>query len=242
MGGAARNGQSGGGVQIQGGAEVSWSGGGASDHYVEAVEFLGAAVRVTDSALTGTGLSWVLSECRVDQAAVGGALAAFNSTVELRKVVATLNVSDGPMAGGTLFTDAGERVLENAYVGHNYTSGQDVLGTGVAVLSGTATVRNTDFIGNQADGSLACAFDVCALSGSLTVTHSNAWKNLSNGVEQPRGADGMLQVDPGYLDLQTLDLTLTEASELIDAGDPDLKDVDGSVSDIGAYGGPNSPW
>ena len=38
------------------------------------------------------------------------------------------------------------------------------------------------------------------------------------------------------------DLHLDTASPLIDAGDPGIKDADGSRSDIGAYGGPGSDW
>ncbi|MCP4804015.1 MAG: hypothetical protein GY913_19350 [Proteobacteria bacterium] len=36
------------------------------------------------------------------------------------------------------------------------------------------------------------------------------------------------------------DLTLGAGSPLVDAGSPDILDADGSASDIGAYGGPNS--
>ena len=47
----------------------------------------------------------------------------------------------------------------------------------------------------------------------------------------------MQAVDPMYTDA-TSDWTLQASSTVIDAGDPNVVDADGSVSDIGAYGGP----
>ena len=60
------------------------------------------------------------------------------------------------------------------------------------------------------------------------------------------GSNGVFSEDPRYVDTTdndpTLwDLTLAAGSPLIDAGDPSVLDPDGSISDIGAYGGP-SAW
>ena len=74
----------------------------------------------------------------------------------------------------------------------------------------------------------------------------NAWSDNLEGdaggyfwVEE--GQDGNVLVkDAGFVDLALTgscddDLHLLLGSPLIDAGDPDLEDPDGSVSDIGAY-------
>jgi len=61
----------------------------------------------------------------------------------------------------------------------------------------------------------------------------------------PVGVDGNIAVEPGFLTFDPdlppayLDLHLRADSPLRDAGDPALLDVDGTVADIGAYGGPD---
>ncbi len=54
------------------------------------------------------------------------------------------------------------------------------------------------------------------------------------------GIDGNVSVDPGYVDEDVFALSSTSA--VIDAGDPDILDLDGSRSDMGAYGGPDGAW
>jgi len=54
------------------------------------------------------------------------------------------------------------------------------------------------------------------------------------------GIDGNVSVDPQFVDLD--DYTLSSTSPVMDAGDPDLLDADGSRSSIGAYGGPGGEW
>ncbi|MCO4771286.1 MAG: putative metal-binding motif-containing protein [Deltaproteobacteria bacterium] len=52
-------------------------------------------------------------------------------------------------------------------------------------------------------------------------------------------ATGVTNADPLYTGAATGDYTLSSGSSLIDAGDPDITDADGSRSDLGAFGGPN---
>ena len=52
--------------------------------------------------------------------------------------------------------------------------------------------------------------------------------------------DGVMSADPLYTDAANGDYTLGSGSPAIDAGSPDLLDTDGTVSDIGAYGGPGA--
>jgi hypothetical protein len=52
------------------------------------------------------------------------------------------------------------------------------------------------------------------------------------------GEDGNVSLDPDFADEQTY--ALSDDSPLLDAGSPDIVDTDGSVSDIGAHGGPDA--
>jgi len=52
------------------------------------------------------------------------------------------------------------------------------------------------------------------------------------------GIDGNLSVDPEFTD--TSEFELSPGSQLIDQGDPDILDTDGSRSDMGVHGGPNA--
>ena len=76
----------------------------------------------------------------------------------------------------------------------------------------------------------------------LSVHYCNLWRNL-NDFWVPSGfygefdtTYGLLHVDPMFVD--STDFHLQAFSPLIDAGDPSVLDVDGTRSDIGAYGGP----
>ncbi len=58
----------------------------------------------------------------------------------------------------------------------------------------------------------------------------------------PTGFDGNVSVDPELLDVSSpdpadWDLHLAPTSPMLDAGDPAVADPDGSLSDIGIYGG-----
>ena len=44
----------------------------------------------------------------------------------------------------------------------------------------------------------------------------------------------------GFVDAPSYDYHLAAGSECIDAGDPSIDDLDGTVVDMGAYGGPNA--
>jgi len=60
-----------------------------------------------------------------------------------------------------------------------------------------------------------------------------------DGVTVYSGSNGNLAVDPRFTNESGGDYTLRSASPLIDAGNPDAayNDLDGSVNDIGLFGG-----
>jgi len=90
---------------------------------------------------------------------------------------------------------------------------------------------------------------ISMMNSSPTLTYCNLWGNDPNdysGGSSPVGSDGNISEDPEFVsfsldtDWSEWDLHLTSGSALIDAGDPSLLDPDGTVSDIGAYGGPGA--
>lgn len=76
----------------------------------------------------------------------------------------------------------------------------------------------------------------------------NAWYDVGSLTDGDFDltTDGLDEVDPelsaydSSMSCDELQLWLAEGSPLRDAGDPDVLDPDGSVSDIGAFGGPSS--
>jgi hypothetical protein len=80
---------------------------------------------------------------------------------------------------------------------------------------------------------------VCGIQTDGTTAYAQAWNAVS--VDAPCGlVGGALAGDPGFVD-GPADVHLADGSPLIDAGDPDGKDDDGSRTDIGAFGGKAEP-
>ncbi len=88
---------------------------------------------------------------------------------------------------------------------------------------------------------------------STVVVYGDLWANLpdddcvcgSPGFLCVADQEGNLFLDPefvdaGGLDPASWDLHLAAASPLVNAGSPDVTDPDGSVSDMGAFGGPGA--
>ena len=58
-------------------------------------------------------------------------------------------------------------------------------------------------------------------------------------IDDPTGANGNISADPLFTDADEGDFTLGAGSPCIDSGTG--QDADGSVADMGAYGGPQAP-
>jgi hypothetical protein len=69
------------------------------------------------------------------------------------------------------------------------------------------------------------------------VKYNNAWNNNNNYSGFVPDSTN-LTVDPMFVNEDSLDFHLQMYSPLIDAGDPNILDRDGSRSDIGLFGGP----
>jgi hypothetical protein len=123
-----------------------------------------------------------------------------------------------------------------AIVGNTSTSG----GATLLGVNSTLTVDHTLITDNYAGG-------VRLVGGSANFSHSNVWGNGTewDGLADPTGANGNISVDPQYLDTtpadpRDWDLHLSLGSPLIDAGSSASSDPDGSLPDLGAYGGPSA--
>jgi hypothetical protein len=167
---------------------------------------------------------------------------------------ATLRLSNSVLAGNTGGVSVGgssataaSLTLSNVdVVGNGHPSWGASAQYGVACqLGGRLTMTNVTSANNLGYGILA---NSCTTSA---ITHSNLFANGAgavSGLSSPTGTSGNIAVSPGYtfyssaVSASLWDLTLAPGSALIDAGSPSVLDVDGTRSDIGAYGGPGGAW
>ena len=79
-------------------------------------------------------------------------------------------------------------------------------------------------------------------SEQFALSYNNVWNNVAGNyqdIEDLTGKDGNLSVNPQFTG--KTDFSLPADSELKDKGNPTYTDPDGSVSDLGIYGGPQAP-
>ena len=199
----------------------------------------GGGVYAWQSAPVLTSVRIVRNEAQGEDG--GGMVAKQNSAPVFTNVVFAGNVA--PDDGGGLRVKDSDSVLSHVvFVGN-------VAGDGgaIAVKSCTATLVGVIMADNVASSQGGAVYEKSG--GSALLSYSNAWGNSPNnydgagGMVDPTGTDGNVSMDPGFLDTSDpdpahWDLHLAVSSALIDAGDPAELDPDGSVSDMGAYGGP----
>ena len=70
-----------------------------------------------------------------------------------------------------------------------------------------------------------------------TIKYNNVWNNTKNYINFTPDSTNISK-DPMFVNEDSLDFRLQMFSPLIDAGDPEILDKDGSRSDIGLFGGP----
>ena len=137
---------------------------------------------------------------------------------------------------GTIYVRAGVVDIVNVTLADNEGNGV----AGVAVKGSAVSLIN-GIISDSSGGPALYVEDTEDGEGSLSVRYSNLHDNdsVASGLEDPRGVDGNIDEDPDFD--SSGDYTLDASSPCIDAGDPSLRDPDGSRSDMGAYGGPGAP-
>ena len=182
-------------------------------------------IRILGNHTTGTG--------NVTAPLAGGTAGA----VQLTNVLIAGNTASGPsgIAPAGIFWFGGDLAVENSSITGNSTTTTTTYGVAMALFGGTpATATNVDFSNNTAPN--ANQFGVVHLNGgTFAATYSNF--HQSGGfvsIAVPSAADGNQQQPPSYAS----DYTLAPGSALIDVGDPQILDADGTRSDIGFAGGP----
>jgi len=120
------------------------------------------------------------------------------------------------------------RIIQNNYIAGNFGS------YGINHIGPTETVKNNVVTG--------CEGGISVWNNqNITIQYNDVWNNeISYTGFTPDSTN--LSVDPMIVNDDTtqgeLDFHLQKYSPLIDAGDPNILDKDGSRSDIGLYGGP----
>ena len=192
----------------------------------------------------------------------GGAawLDAFGAQLTVSNLVAAGNEAGlsatATVCGGGLYVNAGAGAVSLAQLDlvGNEVRGAEVAGGGLCVATsegaGTVEVVNSSVVGSVLAGVDSAAgagvwvdeADAVGLSWRFSDVFGNTGALAFAGLEDPTGTGGNLAVDPAYVDRSSpdavdWDLRLRPGSPLVDAGDPDRLDADGSVSDVGATGG-----
>ena len=132
------------------------------------------------------------------------------------------------------------------FVGYGNSNGSfELVNTAVTDNTLSVTTTNSSYLGASVASSLWGAEFIASYSdfhGNSSI--ADDFIDYYDGTWTPVGSDGNIDEDPGYASTSgspsAWDLSLSSGSALIDAGDPAIEDSDGSVSDIGAYGGPES--
>jgi len=150
--------------------------------------------------------------------------------------------NEAGVEGGAMYVaNAAVESVNNTFVGNR----ADYLG-GHLLLTGTASMDSTNDIFAWAAQGDAVSVQPVATS---EVAFSDFWENTASdfsGEIQEIPGDTYHTVDPQFAAYSgdsvcsNDDLRLSSGSALIDAGDPEILDLDGSFSDVGAYGGPDA--
>jgi len=175
----------------------------------------------------------------------GGAVLEDGTTSGSRYRACSFTENVALRGGGlALWQSAEGEVINDTFVGNRGT----LDGAHVHVEDGTVRLVNviaalgTDGGGIWGDATAAAGSDLF-----FDLVWQNAGGNWAGSFVAPPINSGNLEADPLLRavsvdgDETDDDLRLAYGSPAIDAGDPSLFDVDGSSSDIGAWGGPEAP-
>jgi hypothetical protein len=160
----------------------------------------------------------------------------YSASLTLTNVIVDSNVAGDNGGGGW-----GRLSLTNCVI-HGNTA-QDGDGGGIHNMYYST---NTSISDNHAGGAGGGVYNGTGGWNTLnTNVYSNSPDNYYDPADDPTGTNGNISVDPMYMDTTSTapldwDLHLDPTSPLVDAGDPSILDPDGSISDIGAYGGPDA--
>ena len=172
----------------------------------------------------------------------GGAIVDYQSGADAHRIANNVfaeNTADAWGGAINLFDGGDADVVNNHFLGNEAVQG----GSGVAVRANTVSVVNNLFAWHPVAPALD-SDENPEMSGN-----NNAWYENDIAADEwsfdRTSTDGLFDTDPLLEDWIPGDacggsVLPALSSPLIDAGDPTLEDPDGSISDIGAFGGPDA--
>ncbi len=215
---------------------------------------LGAGLYIYGSGGGFANLSVIDNEGRGYQSLGGGIYLSDYSSATFENLVVANNhlgsATDYSAAGGGIFMGYYYGSIENADIVGNSVQGTYGWGGGLLlqyyaapVVTNVSVAHNTAVSVSDAGGG-AMAYGTY-LPGVVALTYGNFYDNGDNAFfncTSPVGTASTIEADPMYGDISgdsaaAWDWTLGSGSALINAGDPDIEDADGSISDIGSRGG-----
>ena len=186
---------------------------------------------------TVTVENFVVAGNTVDSAAwtTLGVIAGYRTTLVNGDIVG--NASTGFLPASAVFYSEGSIAGTNLNIVDN-----------TVVDSGYGTYCSGAEIENSSGGGTTLDLTNTNLHGNVSSRWPGVPRTTSSNCTFPAlTGTALLDVDPLYIDVtapspQDWDLHLQAGSPAIDAGLTSIVDVDASVSDLGAYGGPNGAW
>lgn len=181
----------------------------------------------------------------------GAGLGSFGEVVLTNAVIAD-NHAHGPQAyvcGGGVISHGTHMRATNVTVVGNSAEGTVIRGAGWYNRATDTELRNISISGNVSWASEETRGAQLGVTGDedpvLWYSNVIGGEDALYGIAHAADGQGNLVVDPGFVDLQgddwrAWDLRLGPESGLLDAGDPNILDADGSISDVGAHGGPGA--
>ena len=170
-----------------------------------------------------------------NEAPRGAGLCASDSTVAVASSIFTGNVASSEGGGIYLYEVAG--TLTNVVISANASP----TGSGLRMNDAEGLAVTNTIITDNTEG-----YGVALASHAPDQwAYNNVFGNPSgdfSGLDDPTGLDGNLSLDPRFVDTAAGDYHLQGNSPCIDTGDPNYLDGDGTLSDMGAFGGPYGSW
>jgi hypothetical protein len=155
-------------------------------------------------------------------------LSGFGGGFDLISVVKNnlfISLDGSGESGIASYTDSlNNNIVSGAWNYGIFTAGSPIL---------DAVIKNNHIEGTQK----ALVYDESAGGIPPIFQYNNLWQNQIN-YQDFTGDSTNLYSDPMFVNEDSMDFHLQMYSPLIDAGDPNILDKDGSRSDIGLYGGP----
>jgi predicted outer membrane repeat protein len=213
------------------------------------------AIFVADYGYVGSSLSLLQSLIRGNSGYEVGAVNVDNSVASFENVIMSYNNAISDSSADALLAEGSNIDMDFVTVsGNGYQSTLGPSDTAVRIEGGFVNVMNSFFGYNN--GQAFIAFSGASVGMNYTVIDPQyflPWGAVLNAFNNGIGnfylngdplfvGDGSWTYPVASSDPVLFDFHLQSGSELVDAGDPAVFDVDSTRADVGAYGGPGGGW